>query len=208
MRFVRLLIVFVVVAFLGIALMIGSIKDKTELAKPLGDLETMTEADFYQGRFVEGTVYELWDNYAEMEEYDTTFGIKHNSRITAQYYALPIPGTDEYKFIALALSDSSQQSSANKLVDEVDAFFEDGTMPETEIHIKGKVTKLSGDGLQYLQEYAEYMGFEASDVAPFVINDGNDGSGSGFELVIAIVLTVIGVGGTIFTIVRRVISGR
>lgn len=208
MRFVRLLIMFVVVAFLGIALLIGSIKDKAELAKPIGDLETMTEGDYYQGRFVEGTVYELWDNYAEMEEYDTTFGIKHNSRITAQYYALPIPGIDEYKFIALAVSDSAKQTTANKLVAEIDSYYEDGTIPETEIHIKGKVTKLSGDGLKFLQEYAEYMGFETSDVAPFVINDGNDGGGTGGALAIAIVLTVIGAGGTVFTIVRRVIAGR
>lgn len=208
MRFVRLLVVFVVVAFLGIALLIGSIKDKAELAKPHGDLETMTEDDFYQGRFVEGTIYELWDNYADMEEYDSTFGIKHNTRVTAQYYALPIPVLDEYKFVALAISDGSQQKIARQMAEETDAFFEDGVIPETGIHIKGKITKLSGDGLQYLKDYAVYQGFEASDVAPFVINDGNDGSGSGGALVIAIVLTVIGAGGTVFMIVRRVIRGR
>ena len=60
MKFVRLLIVFAVLAIMGIALLIGSIKDKAELAKPRGDLETMTEDDFYNGRFVEGTIYELW----------------------------------------------------------------------------------------------------------------------------------------------------
>ncbi len=54
MKFVRLLIVFAVLAIMGIALLIGSIKDKAELAKPRGDLETMTEDDFYNGRFVEG----------------------------------------------------------------------------------------------------------------------------------------------------------
>lgn len=208
MRFVRLLIVFIVLAVMGIVLLIASIRDKVELAKPRGDLETMTEDDFYNGRFVEGTIYELWDNFAEMEEYESTFGIKHNSRITAQYYALPIPVLDEYKFVALALSDSSQQSTANKMVKEIYAFFEDGTIPTTAIQIKGKVTKLSGDGLQYLQEYAVNMGLEASDVVAFTINDGNTGSGSGAVLVIAIVLTVIGLGGTAFVIVRKIISGR
>lgn len=208
MRFVRLLIVFIVLAVMGIALLIASIRDKAELAKPRGDLETMTEDDFYNGRFVEGTVYELWDNFADMEEYDSTFGIKHNTRITAQYYALPIPVLDEYKFIALALSDSSQQSIAKKMVKEIDAFFEDGTIPTTAIQIKGKVTKLSGDGLKYLQEYAVDMGLEASDVVAFTINDGNTGSGSGAVLAIAIVLTVIGLGGTAFVIVRKIISGR
>lgn len=208
MRFVRLLIVFIVLAVMGIALLIASIRDKAELAKPRGDLETMTEDDFYNGRFVEGTVYELWDNFADMEEYDSTFGIKHNTRITAQYYALPIPVLDEYKFIALALSDSSQQSIAKKMVKEIDAFFEDGTIPTTAIQIKGKVTKLSGDGLKYLQEYAVDMGLEASDVVAFTINDGNTGSGSGVVLAIAIVLTVIGLGGTAFVIVRKIISGR
>lgn len=208
MRFVRVLIMFVVVAFLGIALLIGTIKDKAELAKPRGDLETMTEKDFYNGRFVEGTIYELWDNFADMEEYDTTFGIKHNTRVTAQYYALPIPVLDEYKFVALAISNSSKQTIAKKMVKEIDAFYENGTIPETEMHISGKVTKLSGDGLKYLQEYAVDMGFEASDVIAFTINDGNDGSGSGGALIIAIALTIIGVGGTVFMIVRRVIKGK
>lgn len=208
MKFVRLLIVFIVVAVMGIVLLIASIRDKAELAKPRGDLETMTENDFYNGRFVERTVYELWDNFADMEEYDSTFGIKHNTRVTAQYYALPIPVLDEYKFVALALSDSSQQSIAKKMVKETDAFFEDGTIPTTAIQIKGKVTKLSGDGLEYLQEYAVDMGLEASDVVAFTINDGNTGSGSGAMLAIAIVLTIIGLGGTAFVIVRKIISGR
>ena len=91
MKFVRLIIFFVMIAFLGIALLIGTIKDKAELAKPRGDLETMTEADFYDGRFVKGEIYELWDKYADLEEYDTTFGIKHNTRFTSQYNALSIP---------------------------------------------------------------------------------------------------------------------
>lgn len=208
MRFVRLLVMFVVIAFLGIALLVGTLKDKAELSKPRGDLETMTEDDFYQGRFVEGTIYELWDNFADMEEYDSTFGIKHNTRVTAQYYALPIPVLDEYKFVALAISDSSKQTIAKKMVKETDAFYEDGTMPTTELHVRGKVTKLSGDGLDYLREYAEYMGFDAGDVAAFTINDGNDGSSSGGALIIAIVLSVIGLGGTVFMIVRRVIRGK
>ncbi len=208
MKFVRFLIIFVVVAVMGVVLLVGSIKDKAELAKPRGDLETMTEEDFYQGRFVEGTIYELWDNYADMEEYDSTFGIKHNTRVTAQYYALPIPVLDEYKFVALAISDSSKQSIAQKMVKETDAYYEDGTVPTTTMRVSGKVTKLSGEGLEYLQDYAEYMGFEASDVAAFVINDGNDGSNAGGALIIAIVLTVVGLGGTAFLIVRKILSGR
>lgn len=94
------------------------------------------------------------------------------------------------------------------MVKETDAFFEDGTIPTTAIQIKGKVTKLSGDGLEYLQEYAVDMGLEASDVVAFTINDGNTGSGSGAMLAIAIVLTIIGLGGTAFVIVRKIISGR
>lgn len=208
MRFVRVLIMFVVVAIMGIVLLIGSIRDKAELAKPRGDLETMTEDDFYNGRFVKGTIYELWDNYADMEEYDTTFGIKHNTRVTAQYYALPIPGIDEYKFVALAVSNSSKQITAQKMVNEIDKYYEDGTIPMTTMNVEGKITKLSGDGLKYLQEYAEYMGYDAGDVLAFTINDGNDGSSSGGALIIAIVLTIVGLGGTAFMIVRRIIRGK
>lgn len=214
MRFVRLLVVFVVVAFLGIALLIGSIKDKAELAKPRGDLETMTEDDFYQGRFVEGTIYELWDNYAEMEEYDTTFGIKHNSRITAQYYAMPVissyEGNGTAKFVALAISDSGEQKIADKMSQETDNYYEYDIEPDewTTLEIKGKVTRLSGEGLEIFRQYFEEVGGSAENALPYVINSGNDGSGSGGALIIAIVLTVIGAGGTVFMIVRRVIRGR
>lgn len=208
MRFVRLLIMFVAVAFLGIALLVGTIKDKAELAKPRGDLETMTESDFYNGRFVKGTIYELWDNFADMEEYDTTFGIKHNTRVTAQYYALPIPALDDYKFVALAISNTSKQTTAQRMVNEIDAYYENGAIPMTTMNVEGKITKLSGDGLKYLQEYAVDMGFDASDVIAFTINDGNDGSNSGGALIIAIVLSIVGLGGTAFMIVRRVIGGK
>ena len=208
MRFVRLLIFFVMIAFLGIALLIGTIKDKAELAKPRGDLETMTEADFYDGRFVEGEIYELWDSYAYMEESDSTFGIKHNTHITAHYYALPIPALDEYKFVALAISNTSKQTTADRLVSEVDEFFENGTIPDTTLKVEGTITKLSGDVLGFLKEYAVKMGFETDDVLAFVINDGNTGSGSNGALAIAIVLTIVGLGGTAFLIVRKVIAGR
>lgn len=208
MKFIRLLLSFIVLAVLGVVMLVGTVKDKAELSKPRGDLETMTEDDFYNGRFVKGTISELWDNFADMEESDTTLGIKHNTRVTAKYYALPIPSLDEYKFIALAISDSSQQLTADRMVRETDAYFENGTIPTTTLNIEGKVTKLSGDGLKYLREYAVDMGFTEDEVVGYTINAGNNGGGSGAMLIIAIVLTVLGLGGTAFAIIRKILTGK
>ncbi|MBD5384127.1 MAG: hypothetical protein HDR72_03900 [Ruminococcaceae bacterium] len=213
MKFVRLLIIFVVLAIMGIALLIGSIKDKAELAKPRGDLETMKASDFYDGRFVEGEIYELWDNYAYMEESDTIFGISYNTKITSQYYAMPLPATyDDYdlKFVALAISDSAMQKTADKIVDETADYIIDGKeLPEwTSLKIEGKVTKLSGDGLKLFREYFDDIGGSTANIVAYTINAGNNGSNTTTTLIISIVLTIIGLGGTAFIVVRKVLSGR
>ena len=119
-------------------------------------------------------------------------------------------GDGDLKFVAIAISDSTEQKIADKMVDETFDYLINDIEPNewTTLDVEGKVTKLSGDGLKYFQEYIVDMGFSANDVVPFAINAGNDGSNSSGGLIIAIVLTVIGLGGTAFMIVRRVIRGK
>ncbi|MBD5128504.1 MAG: hypothetical protein HDT43_01045 [Ruminococcaceae bacterium] len=212
MSSIRLLIVFIVLIILGIALLIGSIKDKVELGKPRGDLETMKASDFYNGRFVEGEIYELWDNYAVMEESDTVFGISYNTKVTSRYYAMPLPATyDDYepKFVSLSIPDSATQSIADKIVDETfDYLINDKELPEwTSLKIQGKVTQLKGDGLKLFQEYISDIGGDPTNLVAYTINVGNDGSNSTAALIISIVLLVVGIGGTAFIVLRKILSG-
>ncbi|MCM1166009.1 MAG: hypothetical protein NC299_09200 [Lachnospiraceae bacterium] len=211
MKFVRFLIIFVMLAFLGIALLVATIKDKAELAKPRGDLETMKASDFYNGRFVEGEIYDIWDNYAYLEESDTIFGISYNTKTTAQYYAMPLPSSydeEELKFVALSIRDAATQKTANRVVEETADYLDGKELPEwTTLNVTGKVTKLSGEGLGLFRSYISKMGGGEENIVAYVINVGNDGGGSTGVMILAIVLTVIGLGGSVFLIIRRVLAG-
>lgn len=213
MKFIRLIIIFVMLAIMGIVLLVGSIKDKAELAKPRGDLTTMKADDFYAGRFVEGTIDELWDNFADMEESDTIFGVKYNTKVTARYFAMPLPSSyddEDLKFVALAIRDSGHQRTADKMVDETVDYFANGKeLPVwTTMRVEGKVTKLTGEGLKIFKEYFEEIGGGSENVVAYTINMGNTGNGTTGMIIFSIILTVVGLGGTAFFIVRKVLSGR
>lgn len=212
MKLIRLLVVFVGLAIMGIALLIGSIKDKAELAKPRGDLDTMKASDFYDGRFVEGEIYEIWGQYAYMEESDTIFGISYNTKVTSQYYVMPLPATfDDYdmKFVSLSIPDSATQKTADKIVSETVNYYNRGVeLPEwTTLKVEGKVTKLTGKGLQLFQEYLDDMDASSANIVAYTINAGNNGRNSTSTLIISIILIVIGLGGTAFIVIRKVLSG-
>lgn len=209
MKFIRLVIVFAAMGIMGIVLMVSAIRDKTELAKPRGNLETMTAEDFYNGRFVEGTIDELWHNFGYIKDSDS-------GKTTANYYALPIPSSyynddEDLKFVALAVTNSSRKLTADKMEKETIAYLNNGTEPAawTTMHIVGKVTKLKGKMLDYFKEYIiDDMGGEAENYIPYVINVDNTGSGTNGILALSIGLTIIGLGGSALMIVRRIIRGK
>ncbi len=212
MRFIRFLVIFILLMLMGIAMLIGAIKDKIELSKPVGDLETMKASDFYNGRFVEGEIYELWDNYAYMTESDTFLGITYSTKVTSQYYAMPLPATyDDYdlKFVALSIPNSAMQKTADKIVEETYDYMINGTeLPEwTTLKIKGKVTQLKGEGLELFQQYFDKIGGSSANIIAYTINAGNDGGSSTVGLIMAIGFTVLGLGGTAFIVLRKVLSG-
>ena len=209
----RLFIMFAAFAVLGIIMTVSSVKDLVELRKPRGELETMSAKDFYSGRFVEGNVYELWDNYAYMEESDTFMGISYNSKVTAQYFALPLESTfyeEEPIFVAVAFTDSSDIVTAGKMSKETDDWYLYGKEPAvwTEMYISGKVTKLKGEGLKMFQNYINAIGYSTSrNMCGYVINAGNTGKNAYGGVIAAVAFTIIGIGGLAFMIIRRVISG-
>ena len=206
MRLLRSSITFIVIAVLGILLLVMSIKDKIELAKPPANIAEMTEDDFYNGRFVEGDIYEIWQKYATLQESDSIFGISYNTKTSAYYYAMPLEtsfDTGIPKFVALSVRESSDVVTADKMVRETRNFYNNGIEFQTVMHIKGKVTKLKGDGKKLFDEYMEYEGFVPSTTSVYyIINVGNDGNGATTALLIGIGITVVGVLGTLFSIIR------
>ena len=206
MKSLKSVIVFIVISVLGILTLVMSIRDKIELAKPPADIARMTEDDFYNGRYVEGYVYEIWGEYATMEESDTVFGISYNKRTSAHYMYMPLETAFETgvpKFIALSIRDGSDYSFAYKLMQETWDFYYNDIDFETAMPIRGKITKLTGENKKYFEDAMREEGFTPSEVSVYyVINVGNDGNGTTAELLIGIGITVVGVLGALFTIVR------
>lgn len=213
MKLVRLVILFAVFAIGGIFLLVSAIGDKIELSKPKGDLTMMTANDFYDGRFVEGTLYELWDEFAYMKTTKKTFGITTSSKVSAHYFAFPLEtsyDSDEWVLAAISFSNDRDYALAKKIYDQTEKFYTTGKEPATweKLQVVGKVTKLKGDGLKFFQEYiVDDCELSASrNMVPYVINFGNDGDNSTVSLIIGIVATIVGLGGLAFMIIRKISS--
>ena len=197
MRTLRTSITFIVIAILGILLTVMSIKDRQELKKPPANIATMTEDDFYNGRFVEGDIYEIWDRFSTVET---------NSKTTGYYFAMPLETSFETgipKFVALSVRDSSDYAVASRMAKESLDYYNNYVELETVMHIRGKITTLKGDGAKYFDKYIADNGFIPADAAVhYVINVGNDGEGAATALLIGIGITAVGVLGALFSIIR------
>lgn len=215
MRTIRLLILSVAFAIMGIVFTGMSVKDKIEANKPRAELTEMRGEDFKKNIFVEGDIYELWDEFAYMEESNSFLGIKYNSRTTAHYYALPLEISfyedEEPVFVAIRVSNSSDIALAEKMAKESDDFYRYDKEPLggwSSMSVVGKVTAMTGDIKQYFQEYIEEIGLSAEDNACcYVINVGNSGSTNPAGIITGVILAVLGIGGTIFIMVRKVVFG-
>lgn len=215
MRTIRLLILSVAFAIMGIVFTGMSVKDKIEAGKPRAELTEMRGEDFKKNIFVEGDIYELWDEFAYMEESNSFLGIKYDSRTTAHYYALPLEtsfyGDGEPVFVAIRVSNSSDIALAEKMAKESDDFYRYDKEPLggwSSMSVVGKVTAMTGNVKQYFTEYVDEVGFSsARNACCYVINIGNSGSTSHVGIIFGIILAVLGIGGTLFIMIRKVVFG-
>lgn len=211
MKIIKSAIAFIVISIMGVFLLVSAIKDKIELSKPPADIASMTEADYYNGRFVEGNIYELWNEYATLKQSDSTFGIKYNTRVTGHYFAMPLETSFETgipKFASISISDSSDLITAQKMEKESLDYYNSDKELVTSMYVKGKITKLEKDAAKYFDQYMESEGFTPSAVSVhYVINVGNDGSGSTTALIISIAVTLVGVIGTLVAVIRGIHRG-
>lgn len=213
MKFIRIAILVLFLAIGGIIFLVMGIKQKIEFNQPRADLETVTASELKEGMFVEGEIYELWDEFAYTEEYESTLGIKHNERTTDRFFTLPM----EYsfyigspKFIAICSRDKSELSKMEKMMEEAAEYYKNDTELVTTMHFVGKVQRLDNEYLQFFKEYIAYeMGVGINEtsqyIAPYVIRSWpNDTSTTG--IIIGAVMSVLGLGGAAFFIIKFVKS--
>lgn len=213
MKVIKNAIVFIVIAVLGIIMLVAVIKDKVELSKPPAKLETMTEADFYAGRYVEGDIYELWNNYADLQQSETTFGIKHNTKTVGQYFAMPLETSFETgipKFVSLSVSEQSDIRIAQKMEKESLDYYNDKIDElSTTMHISGRVTKMSKEAREIFDTYMSNEGFTPSTVSVYYVINVNHNTSKSVtaELFIAIGISLVGIVGALIVILRGVRRG-
>ncbi len=210
MRLFGKLMPFIIIAILGILVVISGIKDKVELSKPPAKIEEMTETDFYNGRFVEGDIYEIWDEYATLEQSDSVMGIKYNTKTTAHYFTMPLESSfngSSPKILSVAVRDASDITTAQKMERESLEYYGNDDADEsvfvTKMHIKGKITKLKKDAAEIFDKCVVKEGYSPStDTIYYVVNVGNAGNGTTGMLIIGIIATLVGLLGGFIVIMR------
>lgn len=203
---------FIVFGVLGVIFLGSGIKDKVELSKPKGDIETMAVNDFYKGRFVDGTIYEIWDEVAYMTETNDS----GSTRTTRHYFAMPMESSyenetiDDLRFLVLCVRDAKDVSIAQRMVKEMGKYLtSDDAYLETTFNVNGQLGTMSSELKGYFDEYLTDLEFDpAVNGTNYVIYAGQTGGGSTAMLIIGIVLTVVGFGGIALTIVRKIVRGR
>lgn len=214
-RALRLMIIAAVLFVSGIAFLIIGIKDNIEINKPRMKIEDMRAEDFYNGRYVEGDIYEVWGEFAYTEESKSTMGIEHDKKVTDHYYYFPLETSfydQKYTFAAVCTRDSAELRALDKMTEEAGDYYLNDEQLVTEIHFVGKVQALKGDYLKFFREIVAYN-FDVSEseaesvIAPFVIRSWKNDN-SGVMIGIGAGGTVIGLAGLALFIIRKVRTGR
>lgn len=162
----RLFICGVILIIAGIACAGDSLAQKREMAKGMMDFNEMQASDFYKGQYVQGELLELWDEFAYMEEYTETMGIKGKSRVSAHYYVMPLQTSYENGtpvFAAVCLKNVTQISAAEQMINEMNDYWdEESDGLYTSIPITGKVSVMDDELKQYFYEWLMYGDEESS----------------------------------------------
>ena len=211
----RLMIIAAVLFIGGIIFLVIGIKDKAEFNKPRMRLEEMRASDLYEGQYVEGNIYEVWDEFAYTEESKSTLGIEHDKKVTDRYFMMPMEfsfSEDEPTFIALCTRNSSEIGTFRKMVDEAIDYYNNDAQLVTKAHFVGKVQALKGDYLKFFREsVSACYGVSKSEAdrysAPFLIRSWQFDN-SGVMIGLGIGGIVIGLAGLVFFILRKIKTGR
>lgn len=208
-------VVLAVMLVLGIGGVIAGIKDKTELAKGVDDFNYLANSEFYEGKFVEGNVFEIYGEFAYTESYSETLGVKHNSMVTSHYYLIPITGSLEastLKLIPVEIRTTANITNAELLMQQTFDFQNYGTEPEiwNEFTLFGKVSELDGEVEEYLYSWLTNDGADGTKedyknlICPYVITEyAADAPAKTLNSSLTIaIIGALGLGVTVFIFVR------
>lgn len=208
-------VVLAVMLVLGIGGVITGIKDKAELAKGVDDFNYLANSEFYEGKFVEGNVFEIYGEFAYTESYSETLGVKHNSKVTSHYYLIPITGSFEastLKLIPVEIRTSANITNAELLMQQTFDFQDYGTEPDVwnEFTLFGKVSVLDGEVEEYLYSWLTNDGADGTKedyknlICPYIITEyAADAPAKTLNFSFAIaVIGALGLGVIVFIFVR------
>ncbi len=159
-----------VLVIAGIMIMISSGADKANLKKGVQDINTLGISDFEEGRFYNGTIGTIIDEFATETTYNSTFGIKSNERVSKHYYLIRLEG-DDTRFAAVETGNEAFVNIANTMMDETwsDAEIENYTT----VDFYGKAMKMDKELKDLLYEYYdelfEYMNITDVDYAAVTV---------------------------------------
>lgn len=202
MRFVRALIVSILLVVSGAVLLVLTARDAVESRNPR-NIAGMGAGDFHSGQHITGEITELWDEFAEMQDGDT-------GKAKAHYFALPLQSTiydDEPIFVAVVVRNSSDYSTAKKMANETDNWYFEDIPLTTTMEVNGKVAKLDSEEYDALLTYLKRQDCGAQNIARYKINIGAANNSMAPMLIIGIVLCVVGLIVGAITIIRRLHGG-
>ncbi len=208
-------VVLAVMLVLGIGGIISGLNDKAELAKGVDDFNYLSDGEFYDGKFVEGNVFEIYGEFAYTESYSETLGIKHNSKVTSHYYLIPVTGSFEsgsLKLIPVEIRTSAGINNAELLMQQTFDFQDHGTEPEiwNEFTLFGRVSALEGEVEEYLYSWLTNDGADGTKddyknlICPYVITEyAADAPEKTLNFSVVITLIgALGLGAAVFIFVR------
>lgn len=198
-------LVLVLLTILGITSAIAASEEKKALKEGVTDFNYMTPAEFKSGHFAEGCVYEVYGEFAYNESYSETMGIKHDSKVTAHYYIIPMMGTFDTEsplFIALELKSDEAVKNAELLMEQTWNYLEDGSEPEVwnEFMVQGKIRPLGGELEDYLYDWLTSGGTDGTRadyedmICPFIISERSS-EAVDRDMTLSIVMCAVGLGG-------------
>lgn len=204
-RTLKMIIVLLVIRVMGVTVLLEAGGNSREIAKGMEDFNGLNLSDFYRGRFVQGDVFEIYGEFAYTETYEETFGIKHNSEVTAHYYVIPLAGSFETEtplFAALCLTDAQSIKNAELLMEQTWEYMDNGTEPDVwnEFPVTGKIIPMDSEIEGYFYDWFTNDGADGTRadyenvVCPYVISEF-DTSSIGTTHIMGIILTVAGFGG-------------
>lgn len=198
-------IIFIALFCMGVTSLITASEQQSQISKGLDDFNYLSDSQFQKGKFVEGYVYEVYGEFAYMESYDETLGIKHNSRVTSHYFLIPLSGsfdTQSPKFIALEIRTDEGLKNAELLMEQTWDYHETGNEPDVwnDFPIQGKVSELDGEIEEYLYDWLTNDGADGTRadftdmICPYVISEYAPGA-VGRGMTLGAVLTIVGLAG-------------